>query len=74
MAARADTSERVEEIEAAAIVGFAGLDADAFLRLDEPLEQAVTLAVANRIVELKIDEREDLARRIRHEIAEMLNG
>jgi hypothetical protein len=63
-----------EEIEAAAIVGFAGLDALAFIQMEDPLEQAVVLAVANRIVELKTDERQDLARLIRNEVVEGISG
>lgn len=66
--------QREPDIEAAAQVGRAGLDVTTFLRTTDLLELATMQAVADRVIELQAEDREDLAVRIRKHIAEMLDG
>lgn len=65
---------RDEEIEAAALVAHAGLDAVHFLRSTDPVELAAMQGIAGRVLELRHEDRKELANLIRNEIAEMLNG
>lgn len=65
---------RDEEIEAAALVAHAGLDVGRFLESDDAVDLAVMQGVADRVLELRAEDRKELANLIRNEIAEMLNG
>jgi hypothetical protein len=62
------------EIEQAAVVAYAGLDANAFLRCDDPLELMVTLAVTKRLVEMRQRRDRDLAQLIANAVGRMLGG
>lgn len=67
-------SDAPVEVEAAAHIAAAGLDVACFLTSSDPLEVAFMQAVAARVAELRAEERLELARLIRNEIAESLNG
>lgn len=65
---------REPEIEAAALVAFAGMDATAFINLTDPLEQAVVQAVAERCIELRVARDKNLAVEIANNLGQVLSG
>lgn len=65
---------REEEIEAAAMVAFAGIDPGRFLATKDPLEQEVIQAVADRCLELHRLRDENLATMIANNVAKAMYG
>lgn len=65
---------REPEIEAAAMVAFAGIDPARFLATSDPLEQEVIQAVADRCIELHRLRDENLALLIANNLAKAFGG
>jgi hypothetical protein len=66
--------QREPEIEAAALVAFAGMDAIAFVQMSDPLDQAVVQAAAERCLELQALRDKNLAVEIANNLGQVLGG
>lgn len=65
---------RYSEVEEAALVGLAGLDPLAFLEMPEGVERLTVQGLAQRILELREMERQDLAVRIANAVGAVFGG